>query len=108
MSAEEEDQTKKVACSAEDVVNVREYSTHFNVSLPDDLIKALDTFEKDQTFENQNEFKLQMALWMTTSEHESFKDSLWDAPKTASNDAIFDLQFDKDVKEEFTTPVKED
>jgi len=97
-----EEEQNKVTCSAEDSENVRQYCKHFNVNPTEELTAALDAFEKDQTFENQKEFKLQIAKWMIESPHESFKDSLWDAPKKASENAIFDLQFDKDVKEEFT------
>lgn len=93
----------KVTCSVEDVENVRQYSKHFGVELTDDLVKALDLFEKEQSFENQKEFKLQVSKWILESEHESFKDDLWNAPKKAAQDAVFELQFDKDLNEHLST-----
>lgn len=96
------EEQNKVTCSAEDAENVRQYSKHFNVPLTPELIAACDAFEKQPTFENQKEFKLQISRWLLESDHESFKDSLWDAPKKAAQDAVFDLQFDKDVKEVLT------
>lgn len=99
----ESKEQNKITCSGEDSENVRQYSKHFNIDLTPDLIKAIDTFEQDPTFDNQKEFKLQIAKWMMESKHESFTDTLWDAPKKASADAVFDLQFDKDVKEVLTT-----
>lgn len=97
------EEQNKVTCSAEDAENVRQYSKHFNVPLTPELENALDQFEKEPTFKNQKEFKLQISKWMLECSHESFKDSLWDAPKKAAADAVFDLQFDKDVKEVLTT-----
>jgi len=102
-----EDSENKVTCSAEDSENVRQYSKHFNVALTPELDAALDAFEKEPTYENQKEFKLQISKWMLETDHESFKDDLWNAPKKAAEDAVFDLQFDKDVKEEFTVDSEE-
>lgn len=96
------EEQNKVTCSGEDSENVRQYSKHFNVPLTKELEDALAAFEKDPTFENQKEFKLQISKWLLDCPHESFKDSLWDAPKKAAEDAVFDLQFDKDVKEHLT------
>lgn len=101
------EEQNKVTCSAEDAENVRQYSKHFNVDLTPELESALNVFEKDPTFENQKEFKLQISKWLLESPHESFKDALWDAPKKAATDAVFDLQFDKDVKEELSEPSED-
>lgn len=98
----ESEEQNKVTCTAEDSENVREYSKHFKVDLTPELKVALDSFEKDPTYENQMEFKLQISKWMLDTPHESFKDDLWNAPKKAAQDAVFDLQFDKDVKEVLT------
>lgn len=98
----ETEEQNKVTCSAEDAENVRQYSKHFGVDLTPDLIAALDVFEKEPTYDNQKEFKLQISKWLLESNHGSFKDSLWDTPKKAATDAVYDLQFDKDVKEELS------
>ena len=92
----------KVAISPDDCQNVRKYCSHFGVPSTDDLETALNLFEKDPTYENQMEVKLQICKWILDSKHESFKDSLWDAPKKAAEEVVFDLQFDKDLKEELT------
>jgi len=107
MSEESKEEVQnKVTCSGEDSENVRQYSKHFNVPLTPDLQVALDTFEKDPTFENQKEFKLQISKWMLETKHKSFEDDLWNAPKKAAEDAVYDLQFDKDVKEVLTEDKK--
>lgn len=93
------DEQKKVTCSSEDSKNIREYGSHFGIDLTDDLVEAMKAFDANPTYENQMEVKLQVSKWILGSKHESFKDALWDAPKKAATDAVFDLQFDKDVKE---------
>lgn len=91
---------KKVPVNEEDCENVRNYSTNFGVEISDELNEAMEKFEKDQTYENHQEFKLAICKWILESQHESFADALWDHPKEAAKDIVFDLQFDKEVQEE--------
>lgn len=103
MSENHTDEVKnKVTISAEDCQNVRKYCAHFGVPSTPGLETALDAFIANQTFQNQLEVKLEICKWMLTNEHESFKDSLWDAPKKAADEVVFDLQFEKDLKEELS------
>lgn len=95
--------TNKVTISNDDCANVRKYCGHFGVDSTDGLEAALENFQKDGSFENQLDVKLEICKWILSCEHESFKDSLWDAPKKAAEEVVFDLQFDKDLKEELTT-----
>jgi hypothetical protein len=89
----------KVSISNEDCANVVKYASHFNVPLSAGLDLALKKFSENNSFENQLEIKLEVCKWMLTCTHESFQDSLWDAPKKAAESVVFDLQFDKDLKE---------
>jgi len=88
-----------VTISADDCVNVRKYCGHFGVPSSEGLESALEDFIKESSYENQLEVKLEICKWILDCEHESFKDSLWDAPKKAAEEVVFDLQFDKDLKE---------
>lgn len=92
---------RKIPVSNEDCDNVRNYSQNFGVDISPELQSAMDTFEKDQTdYEKMVDFKLELCKWLIECGHESFADSLWDHPKEAAKDIVFDLQFDKDVKTE--------
>jgi hypothetical protein len=102
MSNQTDEVKNKVTISNEDCANVIKYATHFNVPLSTELQSALDKFTADNSFENQLEIKLEMCKWMLSSSHESFQDSLWDAPKKAAESVVFNLQFDKDVKDVLT------
>lgn len=92
----------KVTISNEDCANVIKYATHFKVPLSAELELALKKFSDDNSYENQLEIKLEMCKWMLSSTHESFQDSLWDAPKKAAESVVFNLQFDKDLKDVLT------
>ncbi len=89
----------KVTISGDDCTNVLKYCGHFNVPATEELKKSLDDFSANPVFENQQAVKLEICKWMLTCDHESFKDTLWDAPKKAAEEVVFDLQFDKDVQE---------
>lgn len=102
MTDKTDDVKNKVTISNEDCANVLKYASHFNVPLTPSLEAALQKFSADNTFENQLGVKLEMCKWMLSSSHESFTDSLWDAPKKAAESVVFDLQFDNDLKEELT------
>lgn len=97
-----DDVQNKVTISGDDCANVRKYCGHFGVPSTPDLEAALDKFSNDPTYENQLEVKLEICKWMLGCDHESFKDSLWDAPKKAAEEVVYDLQFDKDLKEELS------
>ena len=91
---------RKIPVSEEDRDNVINYSKNFGVEISDELQEAMDRFVDDQNYENMLDFKLAICKWLVESGHESFADSLWDHPKEAARDIIFDLQFDKDVQAE--------
>lgn len=93
----------EVAISKNDCQNVRNYGEHFKIKLPKSLEKALQEFEKDNTFDNQNQIKLQLCKWMVTSKHESWQDPIWNEPKVHANEIIYDLVFDEQVEEMLTS-----
>lgn len=91
---------KKIPVSEEDCENVLNYSTNFGADVTPELQLAMDKFKGDQTYENMQDFKLEICKWLIESQHASFADNLWDHPKEAAQDIVFDLQFDKDVQAE--------
>jgi hypothetical protein len=96
----------KVAISGDDCGNVAKYCSHFGVPSSDELNESLAQFKENPTFENQQEVKLAICKWILSCQHQSFEDNLWDAPKKAAEQVVYDLQFDKDLKEEFVEPAE--
>lgn len=91
---------KNIPVSDEDRDNVINYSKNFGAEMSEELQLAMDIFVKNSTYENMKDFKLELCKWLIESSHDSFTDSLWDHPKEAAKDIMFDLQFDKDVQAE--------
>lgn len=96
-------ENEKVIVSSEDTDNVRNYSVHFGVPLTPELSAAMDAFDQDQSFRNMQMFKLELCKWLLSSQHESFKDPLWNHPKSRAEGIVFDLQFEKDVEDVLST-----
>jgi hypothetical protein len=94
-----EEKKEKVVLNSEDIQNIRNFAIHFEVEMSDELKEAADKFNSKPNIENQNNLKLALCKWIKESEHDSFKDSLWDHAKERSTDIIFNMQFDKDVNE---------
>lgn len=109
MSEEEsktDDAKNKVTISPDDCDHVKKYCGHFGVPATPELEEALDKFKADPTYKNQLDVKLEICKWMLSCKHESFTDNLWDAPKKAAEEVVFDLQFDKDLEEVLTDKSK--
>jgi hypothetical protein len=98
----DEEPKDKVTITNEDCLNVYKYCDHFKVPMSESFKKALQRFEKDNTYKNQLDIKLEMCKWILSSDHENFKDSLWEAPKKSAESLVFNLQFDKDLNDELT------
>lgn len=99
---------RKVTITAEDIENTKNYSIHFGIDMTPELEKAMNNFVANPSYENQVDFKLELCKWMTTSKNESWTDKLWEKPLENASDALFNLQFEKDLKEELTSESKED
>lgn len=98
---------EKVPLTEEDVTNITNFSESFGPEIPETLGVALEKFKQEQSYENYRDLKLETCKWLLESEHEALTDSLWDHPKQTAKDAMFDLQFDKDVMNELGEDGKE-
>lgn len=98
----------KVTISGDDCGNVNKYCGHFGVDSTPELEDALEKFSNDINFENQLDVKLEICKWILSCDHESFKDSLWDAPKKAAEKVVYDLQFERDLKDTLGAVDEED
>lgn len=101
-----DDVKNKVTISPDDCDHVKKYCAHFGVSPTPELEAALDKFKADSSYKNQLGIKLEICKWMLSCKHDSFTDDLWNAPKKAAEEVVFDLQFDKDLEEVLTNKDK--
>lgn len=96
------EEQRKVVLNAEDIKNVREFSSHFQIPMPETLKVEVDKFEKlgkNYSFEDQKKLRAYIANWMIASSHALFKDPIFDNIRTMSNEAWYEEQFHMDLEE---------
>lgn len=64
------------------------YAAYYKFKLPDEMMSAIEAFEKDETEANKEAFKIELCRLIVTSTHESFNDSLWEFPKKAARELL--------------------
>ena len=89
----------QVVVTPEDMKNLRNYTEYFGVRAFDGLIQAANTFVKDPSYTNQQEFVRSFCLWITNSNHETFTDPLWDKPKEVAKKLLDELQANKVLRD---------
>lgn len=83
----------EIVVGLDDINNVRDFWTIFNVDMGDRLAKALVSFENNLNLENQHEFAMALMEELVNNEHEAFSDSLWVLPKEYAAEKL--KEFDK-------------
>lgn len=96
------EQNKTLVISAEDCNAALDFWRHFNIPIPVDLQSALDTFAKEESFENQEKVKLEICKAISTVDHEAFKDDMFKKITEECESMTFQMQFDKDFEAEVT------
>lgn len=105
MSQDQNAEEKKVVISPEDCNAALDFWRHFNIPIPANLQTALDKFAADPSFDNQEKVKFEVVHAIATTEHEAFKDEMFQKIVQECEGISFDMQFDKDLEE--TVTVKE-
>ncbi len=95
----------KVVISSEDCNAALDFWRHFNIPIPADLQKALEAFAADSSPANQDKVKLEVCKAISTTDHEAFKDPMFEKITQECESMTFEMQFDKDFEAEVT--VKE-
>lgn len=102
MSKTEQDENlvnQQVVISADDCNAALDFWRHFNIPISSGLQEAMDSFAKEPTFENQQKIKLEITSAIINSEHDAFKDDMFQKIVAECSGVNFDMQFDKDFEE---------
>jgi len=94
--------TKKVLINAEDCAGAAEFWKHFNVEMLPELRTAFERFEKEPTYENQQEIKLQVCRAIGYTDHEAFRDEMFKEIVEECRGIAYDMSFDKSLTETLT------
>lgn len=104
------EQDRQVVLTHDDIKNIREFYTHFQIPLTDELTKALEHWEKTPieqiTFEDQKRLRAYLAHAISTSEHQLIKDQVFSNIVTLCSKAWYEEQFDLDLEEVLTKPAQ--
>lgn len=95
----EDNNQKKVAINAGDCEECEKFFQYFNVPMPEELKNALEAFKSDPTVENQDKVKLNIAKTMIESEHEIFKDRIFEKLMPEIKESYDAILFEKEFED---------
>lgn len=100
-----DEEKKNVVISLDDIKNVEDFFTHFKLTMPEMLVKAITDIRANPsniTFENQKSFRKGIAFAMISIDHPLIKDEAFKAIRDKCETAFYSEQFDKDIEEILT------
>ena len=99
---------QKVSIGLEDINVIRNFWKHFKLKPNKELENALNAFEKEPTFVNQELLAKAVANSITNDDGNLFSDKMF-IPLSAESKKIADYnQFEKDLSEVLAIPPKKD
>lgn len=95
---------KTVVITPDDCNAASDFWKHFNVPMPDDLKAAFLEFSSNPTFENQDKVKLALCEAIHGSQHEAFKDEMFEKIVEECASVSYKMKFDREITEALTVP----
>ena len=93
-----------VVISPEDCNAALDFWRHFDIPITPSFQAAMDTFAKDPSFDNQCKVKLEVSRAISITDHEAFKDEMFQRIADECSNIVFEMEFDQD----FETTVAEE
>ena len=96
----EVDNLTEVVITKEDAKNIREFFSHFDITLPDFLSKQIQDITDNEriSLEQQNILRVAIARAISESDHEIFKDQLFEEVIPNCDRVWFDHKFSEDFE----------
>jgi hypothetical protein len=88
----------KVTVTPEECRAALDFWTHFKIPAPQSLVDAIERFSQNPTLENQDIMKLEICKSIAETDHEAFKDQMFQQIVQECAGVSFEMQFDKDVE----------
>jgi len=102
MSNEINDKTEqvesKVSVTPEECRAALNFWTYFNIPAPRTLVEAVEKFSTEPTLQNQDVLKLEICRAISETDHEVFRDPMFQQIVQECTKVTFEMQFDKDVE----------
>ena len=91
-----------VVISPEDCNAVLDFWHHFSIPVPEELQAAISAFAEDASLANQNSVRLEISKAIVNSDHEAFKEDMFQKIVEECAGVTFDMQFDKELEKTLT------
>jgi hypothetical protein len=98
---------QEVAVTPEDCAAAFDFWKHFNITPIPGMKEAFDAFIAEPTFEHQEAVKFYVCKAISETQHEAFKDPLFEKIVQECADVSFDIQFDKDLEQVLTSNAED-
>ena len=89
---------EKLVLTPEDVQGAAEFWTQFEIPMPEELKKSIKDFVSNPSVQTQNEFKLQLTKTIGFSDHDAFKDELFQEIVEECRKVTYEMTFNKDLE----------
>lgn len=99
-----EDQ-KELVMSKDDLDNIENFFSHFEMEMPKDLRNQLDAWKHDPdnfTVEKEKALTNAVAEALVKSKHKIFEADVWKGILSNASETYYNAQFDKDLEEVLT------
>ena len=93
---------KEKVISNNDCKYIKNFFSIFSLDVPEDLQKAISSFEKEETLENQLKIKTELARFYLESKDPFIKDEFWDECRDNCQSILYFKEFDKQLGESLT------
>lgn len=104
---EVQEKKNKIVVSPEDCFAGLDFWKHFNIPIPAALEQAMNDFKENQTFENQQRIKLELCRAISQTDHDAFKDEMFQKIIVETESVTYDMQFERDLEDTLTVPKEE-
>jgi len=93
------EEKKTVTAGLDDVNSIRTFIKHYNLTMPDRLEGALQAFEKDMTYENQQAVRKALAEFVVTDKSGLLQDKMFAPLYSESKKVQYYTSFEENLSE---------
>lgn len=90
---------KVVVITPDDCKAALEFWKHFKIPIPQDLSDSFSTFIADPSYENQLKVKFHLTKSIATSDHEAFKDEMFQQVVAECATVAYEMAFESQLEE---------
>ena len=90
---------KEVVIEVDDAKNILEFFEHFSLSVPAYVTEAITAFEKEQTLDTQNKFRVAFSKAINEGKEALFSDDIFKLIRENTKQIVFYNEFTEQLEE---------